>query len=420
MGIKFKRKISIAAILFIILLICCFLPKIVQRTNRFGYFVSGPRLFYNHYISQNNGLVRLDDGNILILGTNNEHSKKNELSIEYIPFELYDVVQNKIKIIDFKIDKNLLYRPEGILLKNNKLLLTAVGDKNNPIYPTSSFKRNEKIKYIETGIIDGSKESKLVPFNNMAIVDLNTKEVEKIIPKKLEQKFRKNIEPGIKLQLVNESKAISLLGNFVEVFDLEKGTSKIIPFDYNYKIDTLIKTNSGILLIGINAATLEPIIIRYNDNTETFEYWGTRESYKTPVVQEILDNSILIVGTSTLNNSRYSYGEIYNLKNKEVVGTIKLLRDDYRGEANPSFGMFALNKRYVMIFGGVAGMGYPIGPKSIKTSEILDMKKQIALKGPNVPFSSAVTIKLNNGDIFFVACDKTAIFKVNKLLKGDE
>lgn len=411
---KFKKVFIVLFMLMTFLLLYFGFSGILKKYNKFGYFVTGPNTAYPHFIS-NRGLVRLNNGNILILGTHYQNNSNGHLT--YIPTELYNVTSNEIETFNLNMDKNLVFKPEGILLNDNKLLLTSVGNKSNPGYPSVTFNRNSKFKYLEFGFTDAPDA---IPYNNMAIIDLKKNKVEKIIPKKLEHKYHTITKSGISPQVITGYKAVNLFENFLEIFDLKTGTSKIISFDYDYIIDTLVNTSNGILLLGINADTLKPIIIRFDEKTETLENLGVRNSYRVPIVQDLLNAKLLIIGTKAINVSRYSYGEIYDLKNKKTLKTIPLLRDDFSSETEPPFSLFELNDRYIMILGGCVGY-YPItGPRYIQNTEIIDIQNNVVKKGPKAPFSNAATIKLDNGDIFLIVGNKTAIFKVNKTLKGEK
>ena len=118
------KKVIIGIIGLIVLLWLIFFIKDIAR-YRFGYFVEGPELKYEH---RDADVLKLENGNVLILGQNAhscptpEACKDNIMPVVEIPSEIYNAKTNKIE--ELRLPNNIRYQAKGILLKNNRLLLT--------------------------------------------------------------------------------------------------------------------------------------------------------------------------------------------------------------------------------------------------------------------------------------------------------
>ena len=96
------KKLSI--ILLILTILCVTAKQMIDKINseRYVYVESGPNLKYYHN-GRYTSYIKLDDGNILILGNNlyTDKFKQNSLS------EIYDVNTNSVKELHFPFENEL-------------------------------------------------------------------------------------------------------------------------------------------------------------------------------------------------------------------------------------------------------------------------------------------------------------------------
>ena len=203
---------------------------------RFGYFVEGPELKYQHSWAD---VLKLEDGNVLVLGAN-QHEWPNEEDLKKMGHigpsvsikdmivketlsELY--IANENKFVDFKVPNDILYQPKGMLLKNNKLLLTFAYDPND-----------KNIKYTEYAKM---KRTAPFPYDSLALIDLKTKKIEKIARKKININKEPHIDSTVFGLLENGKIVIIDTSNdfIVEIYDPDSNASEIVgKFDNLGKI----------------------------------------------------------------------------------------------------------------------------------------------------------------------------------------
>lgn len=411
-----KKKYFVLAFLIIIILLVFSIKEISRY--RFGYFVEGPELKYEHPWAD---VLKLEDGNVLVLGANqhewlNEEDLKNmkyansvgieKMVIKETPAELY--ITNENKFIDFKMPNNILYQPKGILLKNNKLLLTFAYDPND-----------KNIKYTEYA---KAKRTTPFPYDSMAIIDLKTGKVEKIARKKININKEPCVDSTVFGLLENGKVAIFDINNdfIVEIYDPNDNTSEIVgKFDnlgHLLKAVTISKGKDNLLIFGIfySSNTETGSVLEYNDNTKTVKLVGKTLKQENPIVKRISNNKILIVG-------KQGKFEIYNTDTNTSNIVAKILKKNSRKNDarlhKPSFSGAFIDKRYFLITGGNNG-SFPF-VQTDKTSEVFDLKTNKTYMGPNMikPTDNHKSISLDNGYILLVGSDKFSDMKITQLLK---
>ncbi len=409
---NFIRIIILIAVIWLI-----FFIKDIPK-YRFGYFVEGPELKYQHSWAD---VLKLENGNVLVLGANqyewpNEKDLKNmkhkssvgieDMIIKETPSELY--ITNKNKFVDFKMPNNILYQPKGILLKNNKLLLTFVHDPND--------KNIKYTEYVKT------KSAAQLSYDSMAIVDLKTGKVEKIARKKININKEPYIDSTAFGLLDNGKVAIIDMSNdfIVEIYDPDSNTSEIVgKFDnlgYLSRAVTIPKGKNSLLIFGIFYSSDAEIggVLEYNDSTKTVKLVGKTLKQENPIVKRISDNEILIVG-------KEGKFEIYNTDTNTSKIVAKILKkNDRKNDTSlhkPSFSGAFINERYFLITGGNNG-GFPLTLAN-KTSEIFDLKTNKVYMGPNMIklTDNHKSISLDNGNVLLMGSRQFSDMKITQVFK---
>ncbi len=384
---------------------------------RFGYFVEGPELKYQHSWAD---VLKLEDGNVLVLGAN-QHEWPNQedlktmkhkssvgienMIIKETPSELY--ITNENKFIDFKLPNDILYQPKGILLKNNKLLLTFAYDPNN-----------KNVKYTEYGRM---KRTAPFPYDSMAIIDLKTKKVEKIARKKININKEPYTDSTI-FELLENGKVVIIDTHndfIIEVYDPDSNISEIVErtdlgrLSYNTAIT---KGKDSILIFGkfYSSGSETGGVLEYNDSTKTIKLVGQTLKQENPMVKKVSDNKILIVG----EEGKF---EIYNTDTNTSKVIAQLLKKEERDNDislhRPSFAGAFIDKQYFLITGGNNG-SFPF-TRIDKTSEVLDLEANKVYMGPNMikPTDNHKSISLSNGDVLLVGSRRFSDMKITQLFK---
>jgi len=370
-----KNRISVIVI-FIILLVAYPIGCQIMK-YRFGYFIDGPDMLYEH----DGDVLRLDDGNILILGSNRHESpykdrwSMSDLKIMETPSEIYNVSENKFE--KFDMPTNIVYWPYGILLKNNKLLLTFAYDPNG------------SIKYTEYST-NGRRVAPF-PYDSMAIVDLKTRKVEKMCRKKINLK-NEPFRSISKFTLLGNGKVliIDFNTNLAEIYNPETNTSKLL----DVKIDKF--AYSSVVAYGDNKAlifgdtkklvgNLKDTVEEYDDTTETIKVVGEVLKRSQGEVVKVSSDKVIIMGGSKHENEQKV--EIYDMQSNEVKFEPKMHTLRSFGGSSTSFIGAPLNDRYFLITGGIhrrfLGYSYEESAEMLdlhngKIYEIPDMKKRFA------------------------------------------
>ncbi len=414
---KFSKKhviLCILAIFIIAIAIKMLLPY------RWGYFAKGPAMKYEHKYAD---AIKLDNGNILVLGTNSHQRaiKDNNLEIKETPSEIYNIKNNTFETV--KLPNTIAYHNKGILLKNNKLLLTFA-------YAPYGAK-----KYSKYGSPYDIKHP--FPYDSMAIIDLNTMKIEKIIQKKINKTKRPTEFDSF--TLLNNGKVLILDGTSqprsMEIYNPETNTSKLL----NIKIN---KTNQvAVVPNGENKALIFgesynkdkdkekyygdlDTVLEYDDSTETIKTVGKNLRRLSPQAIRINNENILLLGghisrDTFMQKSKFhpdSEVEVYNTKTNtsKIIGHLAKRRYSEPHDAYLDFTTLFIGKDILLITGGYE----PSIPSKISTkdTEIIDIKTGKISKGPKMRYreSEHKMLKLKNGKFIIIGSKKTQLFKTWK------
>lgn len=366
-----KQKLIIALVILTVL-ICC-IPYFFRY--RFGYFEKGGTTNFPHYKSSD--IVKLDDGNLLLIGDNTYYDdQNNNLST---PFEIYFSDANKFEEIKFDIG-NLLYYPKGILLNDNKLLLTYVSQPPNMRYDL------------------------------MAIVDLKTRKLEKVFKKKINIQRRPQVSsyPLYQEQFLKLDNGKVFIINFanpktiIEIYSPKTNSSKLLNVDINKGFGSKIieAGKDKVLIFGPDRNDTKSIstdVLEYDDATETIKVVGKILNGKDIELTKLNDNEILIYGKDF---------EIYNIKNNssKLVGTERFKKhrkfDNLAGKW--TYSLIPVNEKYILITGGTVGDGSLTFYR--KSTEILDTETGKFYVAPDMHSKRGMhkIIKLNDGKFFVI------------------
>jgi len=422
-----NKKKWLVVIAGIIAIITIFNVANTLWLSRFGYFVEGPELKYEH---RDADILKLENGNVLILGQNahscptQEACKDNIMPVVEVPSEIYNAKTNKIE--ELRLPNNIRYQAKGILLKNNRLLLTHAYDPSDNRYP--------KIKKV------GELTKDIKPpylYDSMAIVNLDTMRIEKVVKKRINEKHIPDYKwTSFTLLKNNKILIIDFSNNLIEIYDLEKNTSKILS-------NTKINKNFGSIVVPIDAnkalifgstrlrseedPNLEygelDDVLEYDDKTEVINPVGKVIRRDFPLVKKINNNEILIMGGSF--DGKWDLREIekYNIatNNSEIIAKLRQERDFEITTYATSFNGALINNRYFLIAGGSFG-GKPL-EITRKTTEILDLQDSSIIRGANMYKRQAnyKIMPLENGNILLIGSkDLTNSRKIQifKNLKG--
>ena len=412
------KKVFIGIIGLIAIIWLIFFIKDIPK-YRFGYFVEGPELKYEH---KDADVLKLENGNVLVLGANQhewpnqEENKKTgyigpsvsikDMIVKETPSELYIVDENKF--VDFKMPHNILYQPKGMLLKNNKLLLTFAYHPND-----------KSIKYTEYGRI---KRTAPFPYDSMAIIDLKTGQVEKIARKKINTNKEPYIDSTV-FGLLENGKVVIIDTNndfIVEVYNPDSNISEIVgKFDNLGHLSRAVaipKGKDSLLIFGIFYSLNTEIggVLEYNDSTKTVKLVGKTLKQENPIVKRISNNEILIIG-------KEDKFEIYNTdtNTSKIVAKISK-KNDRKNDSRlhkPSFSGAFINEKYFLITGGNNG-SFPL-TRVDRTSEVFDLKTNKVYMGPNMirPTDNHKSISLGNENILLLGGDRFSDMKATQLFK---
>lgn len=394
------KKLSI--ILLILTILCFTAKQMIDKiiSERYVYVESGPNLKYYHN-GRYTSYIKLDDGNILILGNNlyTDKFKQNSLS------EIYDVNTNSVKELHFPFENELYFMSNGKLLKNNRLLLTDAYMPN----------KNEYI------------EGKAFPYDSMAIINLNNMKIEKIIRKKINETF----SPGTNeyYLLFDNNKIYTRQYSETEhkykaeIIDLENDSSKILN-DINLPEDLYniipIKRNKLLFITHGYKENSDnyDYVYEYNTDTEQLKKVGKVIKRIFPVVKKINDNEIIIAGGTNENrNKRYNEIEIYNINTNEsqVIANLQIERCT---TSIDGFNVVKLGENKLLILNGSCSRN-EIFPSYSKLDpgrrpEILNMENHNIALGPilKLPYRNYVeAITLDNGNVFVSSGNFIHIYK---------
>ena len=378
-NINKNKYIFILIIVLLFLIYVSLLLRDIQK-QKYGHFVKGANLKYSHYQGYNN-VFRLDNNNIFILGENG------------IPSELYDIKTNTVQEIHFP--DNLFYRSDGILLDNNRLLLS-----NAHIINENDYRKSE-----------------IIPYGYIVIINLNNMIIEKIIQK------QKNAEKGLTTAyLLNNNRVLLHRYNQIEIVDITNGTTRILK---NVQIPNLFKIipieeNKVLIFANANLESKSAIcdsIYELDILTENLKKINEITPREFPLIKKISDKEIVILG-SYLKKDNNKIIEIYDIKkNKiQVAANTVLNRCTFNNRLNVE--KFVENK--LLIIGGSCDIStLPSFEKQSKQSEILNLDTHEIILGPKSPYYivGATTIKLKNGNIFITNSRGSELSKKVQIFK---
>lgn len=387
---NFIRIIILIAIIWLI-----FFIKDIPK-YRFGYFVEGPEFKYSHgNINQN--VFKLNNGNIFILGENDDGVS--------VPSEMYDVKTNKVK--EIVLPKNFYYWDNGLLLNDNKILITHSYNPSDSRY----------------------KSRKAYPYDSMIILNLDTLKFEKSI----EKKINKTYEPVrcfniMSATLLSKKKVFMYQDGKVEIYDIDKNTSELknISLGKFLNVDQifLTKKNEILLFGGNNLSKDEDRKVKYGDLDYVYKYDYKSNTIKTAgrVIRREhprrvkIDNSRIIIfgGKAVLpyDDSKYKEMtklkeiEIYNIDTEKSEIVANLLEPRcYEFMGSGGLNGAKLGDKHFLITGGKCFFEPMFGIKSKtspKDSEILDLDTYKIKLGPKAKDDLAgySMITLNDGNIF--------------------
>lgn len=337
--------------------------------TRYGHFEVGGKLKYPHVSSD---AIQLEDGRILILGTDLS-SKKEET-------EIYDPKTDIATI--YKFPENIKIDGNGLALKDNKIFLLKVCD-------TNSSKCDSYPDY-ET---------------NFAVYDLGTKEV---------KVFNKFPIPSSNLFIKDY-----FVLNDGRVFIFSALSKYFNIFVYNPKINVLdvhTHPNNSIGSKAIQINDNEVLILRsnsginkYNIQTKRLETLKSKVSLRECLFTKVGDK-ILITGRADFNpKDRKYYNELYDIKT-DSIEKIPPMSDEKRkyshyGELKipTSYRVLPINQDFVLIVGGDKH-NWGSEPLSKNTAEIYDIKKKefIRIKNMHYAHSYFNIIRLNDEEVLLI------------------
>ena len=403
------KKVFIGIIGLIAIIWLIFFIKDIPK-YRFGYFVEGKTLKFNEY--RNTDILKLENGNILILGSN--------INGKYTPSELYDVRKNKTHLIF--LPQDIYYWGNGFLLKNNRLLLTNVYNQNKHEY----------------------RAKKAYPYDSMAVVDLNSLTIEKIIKKKINEIYEPLLHVNHSNIVMFDNNKVFILDNknkAIEIHNLEKNTSKLLtnlPLNISGYIAIIPTKPNRILLFGENNLSKEKEQnIRYGDLDNVYEYDDATSTIKpvgktmrrwSPIVKKINKNKILIMSGQvylpTGKVTKVKEIEIYDIdtNSSKIVANINIERCNIIPESS-GFNGANFGKDKFLIIGGLCDINslYKATTNSDPTrqSEILDLKTYNIQLGPKTPkkVTGQKMITLDNGNIFISSSRRIGDSKTVQIFK---
>ncbi len=416
------KKFFIRFLVLIAIIWLIFFIKDIPK-YRFGYFIEGPELKYEH---RGADVLKLENGNVLILGQNahscptQESCKDNIMPVVEVPSEIYNAKTNKIE--ELRLPNNIRYQAKGILLKNNKLLLTHAYDPSDKSYPKVK-KVGELTKDIKPPYL----------YDSMAVVNLNTVKVERVLKKKINQKHIPDYKwTNFTLLENNKILIIDFPNNTMEIYNLENNTSKISP---NTKINkefgsvVITKDKNKALIFGPTKLPYDKYtdleygelddVLEYNDETEIINPVGKVMRRDFPLIKKINNNKLLIMGGDFKGKWDLREIEIYNLNNNnsEVIAKLKQERNFEITTQASSFNGALIDDKYFLIAGGSFG-GKPFEITK-KTTEILDLQNFTIKEGPKMHRRQAnyKMITLNNGNILLIGSKDIASSKKIQIFK---
>ena len=384
---------------------------------RFGYFTEGPKLAYEHF----GDVLKLENGNVLILGSNSHFCKSsndckdNIMPVVNFPCLIYDAKSFSVKQIEFPTD--ILYQPKGILLKNNKLLLTHVYNPNDT-----------SINYPKIRKIYNSVDTPQAPpyqYDSMAILNLNTLKIEQIIKKEINRIYRPNWFYGETFTLLDNDKIliIDFNNSIIETYDLKTNTTKILPIKIRNEAYSKVFATSGgtALIFGKNLDEHDKgynIIYKYDDKTQSITPAGKAINRHSATVKQINNYEFIIFGGNTKKHIDADTIEVFNAKNAKtsVLCKLKKRRLALRQHVDLPDSAKISSRHILIVWGHKPGYGLS---GFEKTSEIIDIKSGSSFLGPKLIHApvGVRAINLNKNEVMLLQGNTIQIFRKWRWIK---
>lgn len=415
-GEKKQRKLKIV-IGIVCLLIVSYVIGLQVNKYRFGYFIKGPQMKYEH--ERPISIIALNDNEILILGhsrpdvseilsTHYNFGEQAILEDEFykkyhnIPSEIYNFKTNEF--MNFPLKKDVFYEPEGIVLDKNNVLLTRVckTDKQN-----------------KDAIIDC--------YNNMLIAIYNFKTNN--------YSFKKNLikRKDMYIDLIEEDKILIIGGNHISALWGDFIPDDILKQDKSRKLNANIleydlKNNivKSIDIIPANIKINKNNIIKLKNKVYVFSY--EQSVYKLDLATLDLKKMITLKSKKEITslckitedkiafiNSNKIF--IYNIKNNEIE--IEMLLPIQRKNQK----ITSISNNILLITGGLQ-MCFPSNYCNAKETEFLNIKNKKIYRGVNIERHADISANNSSQIIFlettaFLKPKNTVIFKINSFMKGE-
>jgi len=427
------KKFFIRVLVFLIVLsFVAFLIKEIPK-YRFGYFTDKAKLGHVYNTS-----LLLSNNNILFLGkrwldcpdivypdgTIRETTNCKQKQIFENPFELYEPKTNKITTLGNIRD--YLYKPNGVLLDNNRLLLIYAYNPNSGNYPKDDTAWEYGFCLKDTTkkhwAICKDQEKYFKPpyvYDSMIIVNLNTMKVEKEIKKKINKTNMIN-PSSTKFALLDNNKLliIDAEDKIGEVYDFKTDKSKVIKnVDINIdKMNALIPLTDGEALLFGSMVPEDPKntqekfskVYKFSYATKTFKPVCKTINRYDPIIRKVDSNRIIILGgksAGTKGGTSFSLPEIeiFNTKTNEAKVVARLPEApcylQYRGN---SFNGAMIDDKHFLIAGGQT-CNYPF-TRYYKTPLILNLDNYSFTKTMDLPYEMVEQqmVSLDSGGVLMI------------------
>lgn len=406
-----------------------------KEKYKFGYFTKGPEIINKH----KNGIKTLNINNdVLILGERGlecpviitpnggiirEVDCKQKQIFEN-PFEIYNPKTNRITTLGNIED--YLYKPEGVLLDNNKILLIYAYNPNSTNYP-----KDDTVWEYGFCLKDASKKHWAVckdyekyfkppyVYDSMIIVNLDTMKVEKEIRKKINE--TNMINPlSTKYTLLDNDKLliIDAEDKIGEVYNFKTDKSEVIKnIDIDIdKMDALISLTDGEALLFGSMVPEDPKnsqekfskVYKFSYTTKSFTPVGKTINRYDPIIKQIDNNRVIILGGKSAGakgDTSFSLPEIeiYDIKTNESKVVARLPETpcylQYRGN---SFNGAMIDNKHFLIAGGQT-CNYPF-VKYFKTPVVFDLDDYSLHQTMDLPYemSELQMVSLDGGGALMI------------------
>lgn len=401
-----------------------------KQKYEFGYFSKKIEL---KYIPQNE--ILLPNNNILFLGSRKldcpdiihpsgaiqetTHCKQKQIFEN--PFELYEPKTNKIATLGNI--KDYLYKSEGVLLKNNRILLIYAYNPNSDNYPKddTAWEYRDYLNKKDTWAYEYYLKNLEPPYvyDSMIIVNLDTMKVEKEIKKKINETNMINpYSTGFTILDNNKLLIIDAEDKIGEVYDFETDKSEVIKnIDIDIdKMDALIPLTDGEALLFGSMVPEDPKneqekfskVYKFSYTTKTFKPVGKTINRYGSIIKKVDDNRIIILGGKSAGakgDTGFSLPEIeiFNTKTNESKVVARLSETpcylQYRGN---SFNGAMIDDKHFLIAGGQT-CSYPF-VKYFKTPTVLDLENYSLHQTMDLPYemSELQMVSLDGGGALMI------------------